>query len=104
MTIREIAALAGVSVSTVSKILNKKDEHLSAEDVYKRQPWAWVLKPPKARVRFHTAGAKSKISSTSKRSERRRDGKVFNRLSSENRRRKELLWQTKRTELNSPRR
>ena len=31
MTIREIAALAGVSVSTVSKILNKKDEHLSAE-------------------------------------------------------------------------
>ena len=31
MNIREIAALAGVSVSTVSKIMNQKDQSISAE-------------------------------------------------------------------------
>jgi ribokinase len=31
MTIREIAALADVSISTVSKIMNGKDEHINAE-------------------------------------------------------------------------
>ena len=31
MTIKEIAKLAGVSISTVSKIMNNKDESISAE-------------------------------------------------------------------------
>ncbi|MEG0566248.1 MAG: LacI family DNA-binding transcriptional regulator, partial [Hungatella sp.] len=31
MTIKEIAELAGVSISTVSKIVNNKDAHLNAE-------------------------------------------------------------------------
>ena len=31
MTIKEIAGLAGVSISTVSKIVNSKDENINAE-------------------------------------------------------------------------
>ena len=31
MTIKEIAKLAGVSISTVSKIVNKKDENINSE-------------------------------------------------------------------------
>lgn len=31
MTIKEIAQLAGVSVSTVSKVMNNKDSSISAE-------------------------------------------------------------------------
>ena len=31
MTIKEIAQLSGVSISTVSKIMNHKDEHISPE-------------------------------------------------------------------------
>lgn len=31
MTIKEIAQLSGVSMSTVSKIMNHKDEHISPE-------------------------------------------------------------------------
>ena len=31
MTIKEIAALAGVSISTVSKIVNNKDQNIAAE-------------------------------------------------------------------------
>ena len=31
MTIREIAQLAGVSISTVSKIVNNKDANINAE-------------------------------------------------------------------------
>ena len=31
MTIKEIAALAGVSISTVSKIVNNKDENINPE-------------------------------------------------------------------------
>ena len=31
MTIKEIAHIAGVSISTVSKIVNNKDENINAE-------------------------------------------------------------------------
>ena len=52
MTIKEIAKLAGVSISTVSKIMNNKDESISAETrenvlriakEYNYKPYASVL-------------------------------------------------------------
>ena len=54
MTIKEIAKLAGVSISTVSKIMNNKDESISAETrenvlriakEYNYKPYASVLTP-----------------------------------------------------------
>ena len=35
MTIKELAQLAGVSTSTVSKVMNQKDEGISAETIRK---------------------------------------------------------------------
>ena len=54
MTIKEIAKLAGVSISTVSKIMNNKDESISAETRehvlriakdYNYKPYASVISP-----------------------------------------------------------